>query len=315
MSAIDQLAKLEFGGIAIPYTKIDVRGGLRDHTHDYPHVKFGQNEKLGLKNYEITIEAPFLDNLLSAKWKNLYPNDLNRLIKLFEAGSTEEAVIPNLGRMKCYATSWDRSLSARIRSGETVRISFKQDDQDFSAAAVTITKTSEQATAKADRLILVLDPQTETGPSADLSEKDKEKMGGLLDDLSTTVAAIVGIKDQIDLFSDALEMKLGVLASLLGQLESVGDIGQNPRKHSVAAEIRSAWAAALTAAGVAKSNGLKLITYVVPQAMSVGDISKRLYGTTQRGTEILRLNPIDDAFRVPASTRLRVIDPAIKQAA
>lgn len=315
MSAIDNLAKLEFAGIAIPYTKIDVRGGLRDHTHEYPHVKFGQPEKFGLKNYEITIETPFLDNFLSSKWRNLYPNDLNALIKIFESGSTEEAVIPNMGRMKCYASQWDRTLTAKMRSGEMVRLVFKQDDQDFSAAMVAVKKTTDQATAMTSAIIIELGADTTTGPAADLKDKDKEKLGGLLDDLSSTVSAITAIKDQIDLFSDALEMKLGVLASLLGQLESLGDIGQNPRKHKVSAEIRAAWAASLSAAGEAKANGLKTITYTVPLTMAVGDISKRLYGTTQRGTEILRLNPIDNAFSVPAGTKLRVIDPAVKQAA
>ena len=315
MSAIDKLAKLEFAGIAIPYTKIDVRGGLRDHTHEYPHVKYGQPEKFGLKNYEITIETPFLDNLLSSKWRNLYPNDLNALIKIFESGATQEAVIPNMGRMKCYASQWDRTLTAKIRSGEMVRLVFKQDDQDFSAATVAIQKTTDQATTMTSAIIIEMKADLEIKSGANLSSKDQEKLGGLLDDLASTVSAITAIKDQIDLFSDALEMKLMVLASLLGQLESLGDIGQNPRKHKVSAEIRAAWAASLSAAGEAKTNGLKLITYTVPQTMGVGDVSKRLYGTTQRGTEILRLNPIDNAFSVPAGTKLRVVDPSLKQAA
>lgn len=306
---IEDLPQLSFDGISFPYEKISVKGALRDHTHEYPHVDLGANEKLGTKNYIINVDAKFLASYVDPQWKNNWPGALALLIQKFEQKLTAELVVPNLGTLKAYATEWDREINVRMRSGESTKFTFKQDDKDVFINAGFLRSSQAAVSSAASTLVLLVDPQDELSPASALPSTERKQVGGLLSGIQSTVGSITGLMDRVDMYSSAIQDKMLTLASLCSQLEAVGDVFRDPRNHREAAAVRALWAASLTAAGTSESKGLKLITYVVPVDQAVGDISRRLYGTPQRGVDILRLNPVDDAFRVPAGTRLRVPDP------
>jgi len=74
-NAFENLRKTAFDGIEFPIESIKVKGGLRFHVHEYPHVPGGDAEKLGRRLYEIEIVGNFelkslaLAAIFTATWR------------------------------------------------------------------------------------------------------------------------------------------------------------------------------------------------------------------------------------------------------
>ena len=59
MAAFDELQPTSFNDIAFAISSLTITGGLRKHTHEYPHANGGDQEKLGRLLYVFEMDAIF----------------------------------------------------------------------------------------------------------------------------------------------------------------------------------------------------------------------------------------------------------------
>ncbi len=104
MAAFDALLRASFLDYPFPVQDIDVKGGLRDHVHEYPHAPGGAPEKLGRKLYEFTFTCPFLTGLRG--YPKLWPETLATLRIFFEGQNTGDLVVPTIGTINTFGGSF-----------------------------------------------------------------------------------------------------------------------------------------------------------------------------------------------------------------
>jgi prophage DNA circulation protein len=291
MPAFDKLQKAAFERIEFPAVSSNCRGGIRDHVHTYPHSPGGAPEKLGRKLYEVQIVGVFHDTF--PKWPGLYPDKLNALVSYFEEQTTGDLVIPTVGTIKAYAVDWSRDMDSRQRSGERLTVTFREDQSSsFLLDALVFSALDSIDTALAD---VVLKAPAFPKP-------------GLLDGIRDAANSVLAIKDQANLYGNLLESKILALENLVSEADGLIQV---PDAENVALieALRRLWDSADTLLQDLHAKGEKLITHQVGVTASVGQIAATLYGDASRGGEILALNPIDDAYAVPAGTILKVYAP------
>ena len=294
MALLDRFPALRFAGIAWPYKRIRIKGGLRDHVHEYPHSPGGAPEKLGRKLYEISIEGIFLENLLREELADLYDR-LGQLRAIFEAGRTEDLTLPNIGTIKAYASEWGQELVAKIRSGEMGDFQFRE-DQSAAFLANALTQSSPRDfSSKMDTLF---------------EEAEENGYGSVFDDLQNAVNDVLAVFDQVDLGASLIEAKIRQVAGMCKELDQRIDIFDDPGNHRILDALHELWTSANDLNADLNQKSARLINYIVPQRMAIGDVAAAVYGDAGRGFDILQLNAIDDAFEIPAGAVLRYYQDA-----
>lgn len=289
MPIFDTFKQASFGGLNFPIDSCKVNGGIRDHIHEYPHADGGTPEKMGRKLYEIRMSGLF-QNTFKA-YPNLYPTTLNSLRDMWENETTADLVIPTLGTMKCYARAWSHDATAKVRSGERVDMVFIEDQQpDGLVAFIANTAGPNGLGGNVANYISVLAGYPDA-PS------DFQLLIGLVN------AALIA-KDQADLQLLILQAKILQITSLCATLDRNFFL-QDPLKWPLAQSMRDIWLTAQSSLLDLQQQFTTLQTYVTPNRCSVADIARALYKDASRSTDILQLNPIEDAFAVPPGFRIR----------
>jgi prophage DNA circulation protein len=278
---LDAFPHASFAGVAFPYTKIAIHGGLNYHLHTYLHRPGGEIESLGRKPYEFTFHCEFHATMRA--WAQAYPELLATLINLFESEITAGLVVPNVGTVQAKAIKWPRNLSARIRSGESVELVFLEDSQNQLVAAVTA--FSMAAVPIQAAVLSNVVTQQGLDPS-------------LLDDLLNAVAALTAIRDQVELMGAMVEQKADQVMNACAALESLA-MFNDPMNWPILDALRDVWASANTVSADALARSLPLDSYFVPRTMTVSEVSIAVYGDTTHALEILQLNAFDDALAIP----------------
>jgi hypothetical protein len=282
---LDILPKASFAGLAFPYTKIGIVGGLDYHLHKYLHRPGGEIESLGRKPYEFTFHSEFHTTMRA--WTNAYPALLSKLISTFESEATAPLVVPNIGTVQAKAIKWPRNLSARIRSGESVELVFLEDSQNqlvvssiasFSMAAVPIQAAVLAGVVGAQGL----DPS-------------------LLDDILNAVANLTAVLDEAELMGAILAQRADVLMNACAALESLA-LFNDPMNWPVLDALRDVWASANAVSLDALAQSLPLDAFFVPRTMTVSEVSIAVYGDTTHALELLQLNALNDALAIPPGT-------------
>lgn len=287
-NAFDLLPRASFGGFEYPILTQTVKGGIRDKVHEYPHADGGNNEKLGRKLYTIMQTASFKD--VYKGYGSLYPGKLNQLVSLFESSTTATLIIPTIGGINAYCKNWSREADFKVRSGETVTLEWQEDGSDGFDVSMFFSLGS---TSIATLLAGISVPP-------DFSVADQ----GWFATLNDAVNAIQRIKDQADLAGRMLQSRIqyamGVCSTIDGLLSM-----QTAAHATVVDQVHALWGALQTLGADVASKGLTQMTFNVPVLMSVSDIATKLFGDSSRAMEILQMNPINDAFAVPAGTKLQ----------
>lgn len=301
MPIYDTFQKAAFNGIVFPYSQIAIKGGIRHHVHEYPHSAGGDVEKMGRKLYTFRFRVPFHDlpgSDLERDFQGLFPDRLKNFLALFDRQATAELVVPSIGTMKCVATDWDGTADmAEALSGETWNFEFIE-DEDRASLVKEIPNLGVHA-LKASALEL----QTK-------ADKHGFKPGlfQAINDAVTAVDAVFGVADQN---SRLVAAKISAVADLCGRADREIDEFLNPMNHLVLEALKNLWANAVdlaeNAPGVA---GGELVTYRVPRLMSIGEVATNLYGSADRGADIMVLNPIDDPFEIKKGTNLKYLKDA-----
>ena len=295
MAAIfDTLQRCSFDGLAFPIKSVSIKARYRHHEHEYLRVPGAVIEKLERALYNIEIQASFDSNVKG--YGRLWPNGVNTLRDKFATGTTGPLVIPTLGTLPAFQPEWDQQIDmARVRSGETIKLSFKEDQtQRFLAMAVVQTQQQSMATAT-ERLKFTL---------ADLVGVPANDQD-FLDKIVGAANDVLAIKDQADLYGGRLAQRLGTMQTLLAEADSAVESFKHPQNYLAIDAFLELWDSTVKMATNLAESPRGPRKYVTPRQMSVAEIAAAVYsGSTERAPEILMNNQIDDAFAVPAGTEL-----------
>jgi DNA circularisation protein N-terminus len=305
MSINDNLPKAAFDKIEFPYTRRSARFHGRHHVHEFPRMAGGALEKMGRGIYEFTFEVPFHDTIPG--YTNLYPDGIRNMQERCDRQTTATLLIPEIGTIRAVLVSMDRTREARIRSGENATLTFKEDDLEPFKAIASKQKAATVASAAAGYATLLAASYAQN--PADFDDLDAATFPprpSLFSLLSDAANAVGSIRDQGQLFTAQLGAQLATVARLCREIhDTVAFLGR-PDFAPLAQGIRALWDAVHQYQTDLDTTGQKTVTYVVPKTQGVGSIATTLYGTASRGTDILRLNSLDNPFAVPAGTRLLV---------
>lgn len=301
MPVFEGFPAASFGGIKIPVTRISMRGGVRKHTHEFPHAPGGEQEKLGRKLYVIRITAQFHDlpgTEFAARFPNCYPGSLLELRRKFEAQETDDLVVPSVGTIRAFALDWEQVADfAQALSGEEVTLEFEE-DQDSAFLLETMFEFGANALpARADKL----------SAQAALADYFGQPKPSIFDQINDAVAAAQGVIDQGDMYQRLAAAKFEYVASLCSTADRDVDALQHPKNFLLLEALKDVWSASADLAQTLSGQTDKIATFTVPREMSIGAVSTAIFGDSSHAVELLDLNPIDDAFAIPAGTTIRYL--------
>lgn len=298
MPAFTKLKRASFMGIEFPVSEVEVRGGIRDHIHEYPHADGGAPEKLGRKLYEIKMVGNFQATFV--KYPKLWPDGLKNLRQTFEKQLTGDLVIPTIGTIKAYARTWTQTMTPKSSlSGEIASFDFAEDQTDTSLVkedlAVNIQVLPIMIGAvNAQRAL------AEFGAARDIS---------LFDALSNAVNSVLAVADIADAAAGLISAKILAVTDLCSQISNTLT-AKDARNAPLISALHDLWDTSQRANENLFQEKARQLTYVVPSTMSVSAISSVLYdGDASRGIEIMQLNPIEDPFAVRAGTKINYLEP------
>lgn len=287
MAATSNLPKCAFGRFEFPYKRIAIHGGLRDHVHEFPHADGGKPEKLGRKLYTISITSAFLDQAVGYTTP-LWPGTLADLRAKFESEETDDLRLPNIGTIKAYAFNWTQTLEAKMTSGEDVEIEFREDD-DLAPTAIIEVGATDLATAMA--AVVALTKKLPTTPD-------------LFDSLAEAVNSVTAVADQVELVGNQLEARVRKVSQLCEQIDKAVSILNKPVNHRLLDAVHELWQTSNRMHANILKTATPPVLWTVPRTMTIGQIAQARFGATSRAVDILKMNPIDDAFRILPGTQL-----------
>lgn len=298
MPLFDNLQRASFAGFAFPVSKLEVTGGLRDHVHEYPHSPGGAPEKLGRKLYEFAITAPMLAGFPA--WPKLWPETAASLRVVFEGGRSFDLVVPTIGTITAYCTSWREEAAGNIRNGVIASYTFREDQSDL----FLVDKLVTQSTATLVSAGALLKTQVQEELDAALLAA-----GSIFDAINAASNAVTAISDTAELYANLVEAKCAGLSRLCADADATLDVLNDPVHFRVAEALRSTWGASERLRRDVLKKALPLLSYTVPSVMSVSDLARALYGSNERAMELLRLNAIEDPFQIPRGTIIKAYVP------
>lgn len=289
-----------FAGLKFPCSRVRMRGGLRHHVHVFPHSPGGDPEKMARQLYTVEMtcffhELPQTD--FEEEYPTLYPTQLVLLQKLFEQGKTDNLVIPNVGTMKAFATDWDRDFDfAKAMSGESTVFTFLEDQEKATLFENDFEFGANTMGAKVHSIVALWGTPNRPPPS-------------IFQTINDAVTAVLAVEGVADASSKLLEAKVRAVADLCSQADRLTEM-QDPLNHAALRALKDLWLTASKLADDILQKQDVIATWRVPKVMAVTQVASAIYGDAERAMEILQLNPIEDAFAIPAGTLVRYYQTA-----
>lgn len=330
MAAFDDLQRASFDGIEFPISSCDVEGGLRDHVHEYPHSPGGAPEKLGRKLYTIRMEGVF-DTRIRGYNPNLWPADLEELRDRFEREVTADLVIPFIGTIKAYCVTWSQHATPERRSGETASFEFREDQSQaflFSGLVAFDLEGNRNAMEEftvafepymagstiAPTGVIVPPPASATTPpravtKAQAFSQFRASDATLIQQITTGFNEALSLADRGELYAGLVQSKAQSVISACSRAYTTIEILKNPLAWKALRGLKTLWKAARDLYDNAAGRTNRILLYRVAAPMSVQDISRAIYGDTERAILLLKLNAFPDAYRIERDTLVRYFDP------
>lgn len=296
----DGLQRAQFARIEFPYTSMQVASTRRLHTHEYRRTNGGANEDQGRKLYTVTIAAIFdetlsVDRLPSGKkgFPGLYPDSMEKLRETFEKGEVAPLTIPTLGTIEARMTGWTQRTTPTERlSGETVDMTFIEDqEKDFLLDSLIATRAPKLAAATA---------------ALELAASGLNVPTNIFDDIQSIVDTVEQGLAQADMAQSIVAGKLEQVAALCSRVERAFN---DPTDAPIIEATKNVWIAIVDLAeATTRENALQVRTYTVPRLMTIQQVSQAIYQTTERVSDLLGLNAIEDTLAIEAGTRIRYIE-------
>ena len=297
MATLADLKKLEFMGLPIPISKLRVRGGLRHHIHEYPHVAGGSLEKLGRKLYEVVATCHFDAISLHGRYLNYWPDGINAFRKLFESGETGPLQLPWIGTIDACAVAWDEDFDVKVISGEGVEITWIEDQES-------------------QFLIDAIMPTSFSGGFASKLATFDVRAGAIKPPISIFVEIravankILAIRDTAELYTTLVDAKLMELKDLISEADKTVAMLNEPVNHQILEDLHELWAATIELAKDIAQQGEELKSYTTAVLMRIDEIAVAVYGSSERASELMQLNAVEDPYAVPPGTLIRYYEAA-----
>lgn len=294
--AFDKLPRASFDFIKFPVTKIVVKGGLREHTHEYPHSPGGSPEKLGRKLYTCQLSALFHNNLLAPWDENLWPGDLSDLFDRFEEGVTSTLTIPTLGDIKAFCTNWSKEMTFKVRSGESAELEFLE-DQSSAFLVEGLINVQAANIVLASKLMLTT--------AAELGFQD------VFQAIADAISVVSKLADQAEMYDAVLMSKVEAVNHAFARANATLGLLNDPLNAVLLEAFLETWRLMAQLQADLARQAVTMIPFVVPggRSMTVNDVSRVVYGDTSRAVEIMQLNAIEDPFRILPGKKLRLYQP------
>jgi hypothetical protein len=232
---------------------------------------------------------------------------------IFEGEQTFDLVVPILGTISAYATSWKIvSDPKNMRNGVVMDVTFREDQSNQFLITALVAKTAasfsaalaDYSQALADQqgrlasaltLIGVPDPvMLEVIPSNEIQLFEEIALAaqGLLDLIAAEVTYGAGVPSAAN-----------DVVALCATADATSTFLSDPTAYPLLYAMQEVWTQATTIANDANQTGITLIEYVVPYpGQSVTQISSAVYGDASHAVELMQTNPIEDPFFVPGGT-------------
>lgn len=334
MTALQQLAKAAFDGIAFPVTGYEVSGGIRDHIHEYPHSPGGAAEKLGRRLYSMRMSAVF-DQRVTGYGDNLWPGDLSDLRNRWEQQVTSTLTIPTIGDIQAYCKSWTERVDPKRQSGVEMELEFVEDQsQAFLVnGLVQVTSTTLQSagtnfdeqfqplldggTVSATAPTRIIPPPAGTRPRAttfagaytQLRESDASTLTKIRAAYQTAITVI----ETPNRFADQVLRAAETLVTLCQQNYERIRVLKNPLMWERAYAFKRVWAAGAKLKNDLGKQAPRILIYVAPIDTSIGAVSRAIYGDSSYATQIMQLNAIPNPLAIRKGSQLRYYDPSSQQ--
>lgn len=288
----DTLQRCSFDGVAFPIKSVSIRGRYRHHDHEYLRVPGAIIEKLERSVYDIEIEGAFDTGVRG--YGALWPNGVNSLRDKYATGTTGPLVIPTIGTIPAFQPEWSQQLDmGRVRSGETVRLHFKEDQTERFIAMAVVRVQQQSLDTAVERLNFTL---------ADLLGTPKNDKD-IFDAINKAANDVLAIKDQSDLYGGRLAQKLGALQSILGEADTAVQSFTHPQNYLALDAFLDLWDSTVKIATNLAESPRGPRAYTTPRQMTVSQVAAAVYsGSTARANEILLNNQFDDPFAIRAGT-------------
>lgn len=308
----DDLPRAGFAGFEFPVSHIEVIGGLRDHVHEYPHSPGGAPEKLGRKLYEVHYSCPMYQG--SKLYPLLWPETVASLRIIFEGGNSFDLVIPTIGTITAYCTSWrEVADTKKARNGVTYDLVFREDDSNLFLVDKLITQTTASFSSSVAAYNAALQDQIDGPDDAEalVDEPDAlmlEAPSGndlqTLQQIGSDASSVLGAVTAALSFGDTIASAALALASLCADADANVAYLNMPTAWPLLYALEALWVQAIQLSQDALQTGFEVIYYTVPAGttMSVSAISTAIYGDASEAVTIMQTNALENPFAVPGGT-------------
>lgn len=310
----DSLPRASFAGFEFPCSRIEVSCSLRNHVHEYPHSPGGAPEKLGRKLYEFHFSVPLYDG--SKLYPGAWSASLPSLRIIFEGGKSFDLVIPTVGTITAYCTSWKEVADPKSgRNGVMGDWSFREDQSDLFLVTNLLAQTSagfqsnlqayQKALADQQGRLAAARAAGVSSPDALLLAQIPSSSLSVLNQVSTGALAVLAALANAANFGYAVAALAGDLVTLCSQADDL-PLWADDTRFPLLYALQDLWLSAQQLQTDALSVGVKVVEYVVPQpGMGVGAISTVIFGDSSHAIELLQINPITDPFFIPGGTPIK----------
>lgn len=310
----DTLQRAAFAGFEFAVSHLEVTGGLRDHVHEYPHSPGGAPEKLGRKLYEFHYTIPLHQG--QPRYPLAFPETMQSLLIVFEGGKTFDLVVPILGTISAYCTSWRVVVDPKAaRNGVILEATFREDQSNLFLVTQLVAKTASSFSSALAAYNQALADQRSrlAAAAAQIAALDSLMLAvippgenALFDQIATGAAALLTEIGEAVAFGAGVAGVAAGVVTLCQTADATATSLNDATRYPLLYALQDVWSQAQQVANDALQTQITVVEYTVPQpGQSVSVISTALYGDASHAVELMQTNPIEDPFLVPGGTVLK----------
>ena len=293
----------QFGDLVFPVSEVEMSSAIRHHVHEYPHTPGGQLETMGRQVYRVRMTPVFDEGITSYdninKGVPLYPDILNALHAMFEAEQRAQLVVPCVGSIDAVLTEFSRRQMSAILSGESVSLSFVQSPNGIAGADFSVHAGPRQTRASLAQWNKEMDEFIrKTNGKKTPADID------LIDQITNLANAVFAIADSAELFINQAADKVQALVQLVERADKKISFFKHPEAWRAVEAGKDLWLSAVNLKALF-INAEDTALYVVPNLMTLADVSQAIYRDSSHGSELLKGNNIPDPLAIPAGTEIR----------
>lgn len=288
--------------VPIPVKSINERGGnrlvrrKRQHRNGAKLDDTGSEEKI----WQISVDFYNGNDEPDMPGDEFYPGVVNFLIKSFDVHETGTLTLPNIGKRRCRAESYERTESFEERDTAALTLVFVEDNEDFTTAS---TFTSPSARSVSRRIAEI------TTFSADQAGVVLADFGAGISELASGVEALINSPFEYvgDLETKAAQVDIAcrrIEEAHTNRKTQVGMMLMDPPTSKVLRGLREIRDHAARIVEERQSALPKLVPFIVPDDRSIFDIATQL---SQDAGKLIKANPgLSNPLIVPKGTTVRV---------